>query len=143
MTNSLSHAELGRSFCREARVVLAERLGQVLDEEVAIGIGTPPKQHRFDLGNADTRIAIECKALTWTRIGNVPSAKITTAREAILYLQWLPDDWTRVLAMSRALRPNYPESLAEYFVRLNKHLLGTVVVVEVDLADLQILYGSL
>ncbi len=72
----------------------------------------------------------------------MPSAKITTAREAVLYLQWLPEEWTKTLAMSRSLRSGYDESLAEYFVRLNSHLLGDVIVVEVD-DGVRILCGQL
>jgi hypothetical protein len=67
----------------------------------------------------EARVAVECKAFTWTATGNMPSAKITTAREAVFYLQWLPDDWTKVLAMSASVRHGYNESLANYFVRLN------------------------
>lgn len=73
----------------------------------------------------------------------MPSAKITIAREAILFLEWLPSDWTRILAMSRSTRPTHKESLAEYFVRLNQHLLGDVVVVEVAAGSVRVLRGSL
>ena len=51
--------------------------------------------------------------------------------ETVSYLRWLPEEWTKILAISRSLRSGYDESLAEYFVRLNSHLLGEVIVAEV------------
>lgn len=138
-----SNVAVGRAFCNEVRLVLGTELGIHLSEELAIGIGEPPKPHRFDLGNRDANIAVECKAFTWTKGGNMPSAKITTAREAVLFLQWLPADWTRILAMSRSTRPTHQESLAQYFVRLNRHLLGDVSVVEVGTGRVSLLHGSL
>lgn len=88
-------------------------------------------------------MAIECKAFTWTKGNKEPSAKITIAREVILYMQWLPKDWTQILAMSRSTRTTHAESLAEYFVRLNRHLLGGVIVVEVDDNRARVLHGAL
>ena len=131
-SESESNVAVGRAFCAEVKRVLTGFLGTPLREELPIGVGSPPKPHRFDLGNREAKVAIECKAFTWTKSHKMPSAKITIAREAILFLQWLPDDWTRILAMSRSLRATHTESLAEYFVRLNAHLLGDVVVVEVS-----------
>ena len=86
---------------------------------------------------------MECKAFTWTKGGNMPSAKITTAREAVFYLQWLPKEWTKVLAISRSTRRSGGESLADPLVRLNGHLLGDVVVVEVDGQSVAVLHGVL
>lgn len=138
-----SNAAVGRAFCNEVWRVLGDELGLQLEDEVAVGIGLPPKAHRFDLGNRSAKVAIECKAFTWTKTGNMPLAKITTAREAILYLLWLPDGWKRILAMSRSTRLSHRESLAEYFVRLNKHLLGDLVVVEVDGGAARVLHSFL
>lgn len=138
----LSNVAVGKAFCDEVRVALSALLRMPLSEELPIGVGSPPKPHRFDLGNRSAKVAIECKAFTWTKGGNMPSAKITIAREAILFLQWLPDDWTRILAMSRSIRPTHTESLAEYFARLNDHLLGDVVVAEVHGGDARILHGE-
>jgi hypothetical protein len=76
-------------------------------------------------------------------MGNMPSVKTTTAPEAVLCLQWLPPEWTKILAMSRSLRAGYRESLAEYFVRLNSHPLGDVEVIEVADGQARSLYGQL
>lgn len=126
-----------------AKRELERQWGFPLRAEVQLGIGKPAKPHRFDFANRDRRVAVECKAFTWTVSGNVPSAKITTAREALLYLQWLQEDWTKVLAMAHATHPKQRESLASYFVRLNTHLLGDVTVVEIAEGSAAILFGSL
>ena len=140
--NYTSNVQKGNIFAAEVEKVLANAFSWSLRSEVGIGIGNPPKRHHFDLADPYAEVAVECKALTWTASGNMPSAKITTAREAVFYLQWLPDDWTKVLAMSRSLRPGYDESLAEYFVRLNGHLLGDVTVVEIHDGEMNNLHGQ-
>ena len=65
-------------------------------------------------------------------IGKSPSAKITTLREAAQYLLALPVDTAKVIVMNRSLRSSHLESLAEYFCRLNSHLLGPIHVLEID-----------
>ena len=137
----VSNVQRGNLFESDVASAL-KSFGWHLQPTVGIGIGRPPKPHRFDLADVNTKVAVECKAFTWTATGNMPSAKITTAREALLYLQWLPDDWTKILAMSRSLRSGYSESLAEYFVRLNDHLLGDVVVTEVVRGQARFLNGQ-
>ena len=143
MSNETSNSGKGTLFEDEAEKALLDAYGYRFNREVGIGIGEPPKRHRFDLVDPTTNTVVECKAFTWTVSGNMPSAKITTAREALFYLQWLPDDWTKVLAMARSLRTGHGESLAEYFVRLNSHLLGDVAVVEVDSGIARVLFGQL
>lgn len=126
-----SNVERGAAFVQLAKLELERRFGFPLQAEVPIAIGEPPKPHRFDLANEAQGVAVECKAFTWTASGRIPSAKITTVREAILYLQHLPDEWTKVIAMARDTHRDQRESLATYFVRLNRHLLGDVGVFEV------------
>lgn len=138
----VSNVERGARFEAEVGTALAG-YGWHLVSSVGIGIGQPAERHRFDLADPPARVAVECKAFTWTSGGNMPSAKLATAREAVLFLQWLPPDWTKILAMSRSLRPGYGESLAEYFVRLNDHLLGDVNVVEVADQHARLLHGQL
>ncbi len=49
--------EVGRAFCAEVKRVMTEELALPLREEVAIGIGSPPKAHRFDLADTNARVA--------------------------------------------------------------------------------------
>lgn len=138
-----SNVAAGQAFAALAKRELQQRFGFALRAEVPLEIGKPAKAHKFDLGNRERHVAVECKAFTWTVSGNVPSAKITTAREALLYLQWLSPEWTKVLAMAQAVHPKQHESLANYFVRLNRHLLGEVVVVEIIEGSVSVLAGEL
>ena len=137
----VSNSMKGNLFEDEVEGVLAENHEWSLRRGVGVEIGSPPKRHRFDLVDPYSKVAVECKAFAWTVSGNTPSAKITTAREAVFYLQWLSEEWTKMLAMSRSLPAGYDESLAEYFVRLNSHLLGDVNVVEVDSGVARSLHG--
>ena len=43
---------------------------------VEVGVGEQKKAHKFDLGNDNPPIMVECKAHKWTESGNVPSFEI-------------------------------------------------------------------
>ncbi len=126
----VSNTGKGKEFQALARRAVSRLLGVEFDMEVALPIGNPPKPHPFDLVSRDHRYAGEAKAFTWTISGNVPSAKITTLREAAQYLQALPSGTKRFIVMKENRHPRTGESLADYFVRLNQHLLGQVAVLQ-------------
>ena len=71
------------------------------------------KPHRFDLATREHDIVGECKAFTWTEGGNIPSAKISTLKEAVSYLGTLPGQTRRsrplptapILPAANARRP--------------------------------------
>ena len=95
-------------------------------------IGNPPKDHKFDIVAEDGSIAIECKCYTWTETGNVPSAKMGFSNEAAFYLSFLPDSYEKYIVMLKATHEKRNETLAEYYYRMNKHLLGKTKVAEFD-----------
>lgn len=99
---------------------------------MAIPIGHPSKNHKFDCVSDDKKIVVECKCYTWTDTGNVPSAKMMGMNEALFYMSYLPDDTTKVLCIKKAVHPKKQETLAEYYVRIDGHLLRDVKVFEVD-----------
>jgi len=75
----------------------------------------PNKYHEFDLVSEDTTIVIECKSYKWTKGSNLPSAKISTAIEALFYL-------SRIMARKKILvfQEDYDEkgnSLVDIFIR--------------------------
>ena len=94
-------------------------------------VGNPPKEHRFDVVSADGDIIIECKCYTWTNGGNVPSAKMSTLNEAVLYLRSVNYNARKILAMKKDVRLRTGESLAEYYCRIYGHLLEDIEVWEV------------
>ena len=100
--------------------------------EKKIPIGKPPKDHKFDIVADNDLIAIECKRYTWTETGNVPSAKMGFTNEAAFYLSFLPDAYRKIIVMLRSCHPKRKESLAEYYYRTYRHLLGNIVVAEFD-----------
>ncbi len=100
--------------------------------EKKIAIGEPEKDHKFDIVAEDNSVAVECKCYTWTVTGNVPSAKMGFANEAAFYLSFLPDTYEKFIVMLYATHEKRTETLAEYYYRMNKHLLGNTKVAEYD-----------
>jgi len=136
-----SNTETGRAFQEKCRVALETFIGRNLDVEVRLM--TTGRLHFFDLATAERDVVAECKAFGWTATGNVPSAKISTLREAVAYLRALPDGTTRYLIIKRSERIGKSETLAEYFVRLNEESLGPVNVLELpaDGGQIRGVYG--
>ena len=52
--------------------------------------------------------------------------------QAAFYLRFLPDSYKKYIVMLKAHHPKRQESLAEYYYRMNHHLLSTVKVAEYD-----------
>jgi len=128
----VSNTEKGKQFQLRVRNALRMLLGDTLDMEVKLPIGDPPQLHTFDLATRDRRLVCECKAFAWTAGGNIPSAKITTLREAVTDLQQLPVQTVALLILQRDVHSLTNQTLADYFVRLNRHLIRQVRIAELD-----------
>jgi len=98
----------------------------------SINIGNSPKAHGFDLVSEDGSIIVECKNYSWTKTGNVPSAKMAFINEAVLYLSHAPKGAKKVIILRKDNHPKRKESLAEYYVRTYYHLLREISVMELD-----------
>ena len=107
--------------------------GFEIDKKIPIGY-SEKKDHRFDVVSDDNTVAIECKCYSWTETGNVPSAKMGAANEAVFYLSFLPGTCEKYIVMKKATHAKHSpqETLAEYYYRINKHLLGGTKVAEYD-----------
>ena len=84
------------------------------------------KVHKFDLVLSDNSIVAECKSYTWTKDDNFPSAKISTAIEAVFYL-------SRIIAERKIIvfQDDFNEkgeSLVETFIRRYDGILDDVEV---------------
>ena len=90
------------------------------------------REGKFDCVSDDKKIVVECKCYTWTDTGNIPSAKMMGMNEALFYMSYLPEDTIKVLCIKKAMHPKKRETLAEYYVRIDGHLLRDVRVFEVD-----------
>ena len=132
MSNSNSeNPHVGRKFQELVQSILEEKYKTSFEQEAAVLIGKPPKEHKFDLANKDRSIVAECKCYTWTDSGNVPSAKLMGLDEAAFYFGFLPSDTKKMLCMKKVVYQGKSETLAEYYVRVHDHLLGDVYVYEI------------
>ena len=126
--------KLGRAFQEEVLAWFNKNREPDFIIEKAIYIGFPAHSHRFDIGNKTGSIVVECKNYSWTETGNVPSAKIRGLNEAVFYFSFLPTETEKILVMTKATHSSKSETLAEYYVRTNGHLLGDVKVYEYNAA---------
>lgn len=123
--NALVNAHVGREFELDALRYFREREALALFESfsVPIGVAGNLKDHRFDLGANDPPVLVECKSHTWTETGNMPSAKVTVWNEATYYFLLSPARYRKILFVLEARHPAQRETLAEYYVRTNGHLI--------------------
>ena len=103
-----------------------------LEKAIPIGVSELKKPHKFDIGDDQGRFAIECKRYTWTESGNVPSAKMGFVNEAAFYLMLLPDSVEKYIVMLYSYNEKRGETLAQYYFRTNRHLLGSIRIAEYD-----------
>jgi len=135
MSENWRNPARGKAFQQAAARILSRHFGTEFEMECPIEIGDPPKEHRFDLVSRDGRYVAECKSHTWTKSGNVPSAKMGFCNQAVLYLSFLPKTVCRLIVMRRDVHPGRDESLAEYYYRTYRYLLRGVLVVELDVGS--------
>ena len=132
MKSNSDNPRIGNDFQK----MVLERLELFFDRrfqmETPIPIGDPPKDHRFDCVSEDRKIVAECKCYTWTDTGNIPSAKLMGLNEALFYMSYLPEETIKILCVKRAEYPTKKETLAEYYCRIDAHLLRDVKVFEID-----------
>lgn len=123
---------VGRKFQELVQGILGKIYNTYFEQEAAIPIGNPLKDHKFDLANRERSIVIECKCYTWTDSGNVPSAKLKGLNEAVFYFGFLPAGTQKILCMKKDVYRGKSETLAEYYVRVHGNLLGDVSVFEIS-----------
>ena len=120
---STSNSQVGRDFETAAQDYFRQK-GISLQKGHSVQIGVSSKKDRkFDLGSDDPLLLVECKSQTWTRGGNVPSAKITVWNEAMYLFLLAPQRFQKVLFVLRDFNERRSESLAEYYVRNYSHLI--------------------
>lgn len=130
---SVSNSHVGRAFEQKA-LQHFRRMGFVLEEDFGLPIGLHErKEHRFDLGSAAHQMIVECKAHTWTKAGNIPSAKITVWNEAMYYFCLADITYKKILFVTRSYSEKRDETLAQYYARLYTHLIPRGVrIIEYD-----------
>ncbi|MCR5817330.1 MAG: hypothetical protein K6F91_10635 [Ruminococcus sp.] len=133
MSNS-EHTSLGKEFQEAVREWFENEYETDFQLEVGMPIGVSEKKnHNFDIANLDLKIVIECKRYTWTGTGNVPSAKIRALNEAAFFMSFVDDTFAKYIVIVKSNHAKRHESLAEYYHRTYKHLLGNIIVAEFDM----------
>lgn len=133
MNKNCENPRVGKAFQIAVKEWFEETYTSPFELECKIAIGSPKKLHSFDIASSDETIVVECKCYTWTETGNVPSAKMGFTNEAAFYLSFLPDDTERIIVMLHAKHAKRNETLAEYYFRMNRHLLGKIKILEFDI----------
>jgi hypothetical protein len=121
----------GRIFQEQVKTCFENKYHRKFYMEQKLPIGIYEKKlHRFDIVDEHNSIAVECKCIGWTESGNVPSAKMGACNEAAFYLYLLPDTYEKFIVIRYSTHPKRSETLAEYYYRTNKHLLGKTRIAE-------------
>lgn len=122
---SISNSHAGREFEVQAMAYFEEVEGLKLKPsfQVNLGHGELKKGHRFDLGNDDPSVLVECKSHNWTITGFMPSAKMTVWNEAMYYFHLAPSHYRKVLFVLDSSHPRQPNTLAMHYFRTHRHLI--------------------
>ena len=122
-----SNTQVGREFEGKALAFFKTK-GLQLTPGFSIEIGVNEfKEHAFDLGDGESKVLIECKAHRWTEGGNVPSAKIISWHQAMYFFHVAPIGYRKVIFVLKDVSQKRNETLAEYYLRTNFHLIPTDV----------------
>ena len=132
MNKNSENPRIGKQFQLAVKDWFEKTYAIPFTVECKIAIGRPEKLHSFDIASFDRSIVVECKCYTWTETGNVPSAKMGFTNEAAFYLSFLPNDTECIIVMLHAEHAKRNETLAEYYFRMNRHLLGKIKILEFD-----------
>lgn len=128
----------GKDFEEKVKTKLEDKY-KVKFSSKFILIGNPPKNHKFDLVSEDNKIIIACKDNSWSRTNQPPHGKIKSMLTDILYFLKASKDSQKILVLRRYHNEKLKETLAEYFVRINKHLLEGIQVLELDVENMNII----
>lgn len=121
---SISNTHVGKDFVEKAKAFFAKK-GVALYNDVAIpiGLGENHKEHIYDLGNHNEKIIVECKSHKWTEGDNVPSAKMTVWTQEMYYFYLSPIEYRKIFFMLKDYSASRKESLGQYYLRTNPHLI--------------------
>lgn len=118
-----SNTQVGRDFENLAFSFFSKSISDLRKNfPLSIGIYVQ-KNHNFDLGSSTQKVIIECKAHTWTSGGNIPSAKLTTWDQAMLYFFLAPRSFRKLFVVQKDLNPKTGESLCRYYLRTHPHVI--------------------
>ncbi len=132
MNSNSENPGVGKAFQKVVKETMELYFACPFVEEKPVLIGNPPTPHKFDVVSDDGNVIVECKCYTWTEGGNVPSAKLSTLDEAVLYMRSIPFKAKKIIAIKLAYNSKGTKTLAEYFCDKKGHLLEDVEIWEID-----------
>lgn len=122
-----SNTHVGRKF-EDATQEFFLNKGLSLQKNISVDIGiNGKKSHKFDLGDINGKILVECKSHTWTEGDNIPSAKITTWDQAMFFFFVAPSGYRKIFFVLKDFSLKKQETLAAYYIRTKSHLIPTDV----------------
>ena len=121
--DALSNTQVGADF-EENAIKFFRKIYPALTRPFWLPIGyLVRKNHKFDLGCPEEKVIIECKSHTWTEGDNVPSAKLTTWDQAMLYFFLAPRRYKKIFVMKYDFSHKRGESLCTYYLRTHSHVI--------------------
>ena len=118
-----SNTAVGKAFEAKAKAFFSAE-GIELQNSIPAKVGINGKKiHKFDLGNDEQKILVECKSHRWTEGGNIPSAKIRAWNEAMYFFYIAPKAYRKIFFVLRDYSPKKKETLASFYVRTSSHLI--------------------
>lgn len=130
---AVSNAHVGDDFEDTAQLYFLSQ-GKRLQKRFKVSLGLSSKKvHDFDLGAAQPPVLVECKSHKWTSGGKVPSGKIHIWNEAMYYFHLAPRGYRKILFVLRDYDDKKRETLAQYYIRTQRHLIpDDVEILEFD-----------
>lgn len=122
-----SNTQVGNDFECKAQEFF-KKMGLLLTPRLPVEIGiNGRKLHRFDFGNEEQKVLVECKSHTWTEGDKVPSAKMMAWNEAMFIFYASPPSYRKVFFVLRAFSRQRKRTLAEYYLQTYYHLIPSDV----------------
>lgn len=122
---AISNAHVGREF-EELILDYFQKDGLDIYLHITIPIGIEGKRKKpkqFDMGDHDSKIIIECKAMTWTVSNGIPSSKLTKWNYEMFNFFLAPKKYRKMFVVQKSFNENKNQTLAEYYIDKNFHLI--------------------
>ncbi len=121
---AVSNAHVGKDFEKKIKLYFEDQgIELSFGISINIGVGKIKKEHKFDLGNIENNIIVECKSHTWTETDKVPSAKITTWDQAMYFFHIAPNKFRKVFIVLKHFSHKRNETLCDYYIRTKGYLI--------------------
>lgn len=122
-----SNTKAGKNFEDKIYNYFDKELGIELEKQKKVEIGiNSKKKHSFDFGN--NWLLIECKSHTWTKSGNVPSAKMKNWSDAMFSFYLAPREYKKIFVVDMSFDQEKCITLLDYFIEHYFYLIPEEVI---------------